>query len=145
MVTLAREWSEFIGLLLRRRVRFLLIGAHALAAHGRPRATLDLDLFIDRTPDNVARLARALADFGYRDSAGAARYFTEPNRMMQLGREPLRIDILNQISGVRFATAWRNSIVVRLDQHRVKVLALRDFRRAKDLLDLALLDEVRAR
>lgn len=142
------EWSEFIDLLLRHRVRFLLIGAHALAVHGRPRATLDLDVFVEPTVVNARRIGDALAEFGFAQSAAEWRHFAEPDRMMTLGREPLRIDILNEISGVRFATAWKNRTVGNIGGRRLHVIGLRDLRRnkrasgrPKDLLDLALLDE----
>jgi hypothetical protein len=64
-VTLPPEWSEFIGLLCGARVRFLIVGAHALAVHGRPRATGDLDILVEPTPANAARLAKALEGFGF--------------------------------------------------------------------------------
>jgi hypothetical protein len=147
-VQLPHEWNEFIDLLLRHRVKFLLIGAHALAVHGRPRATLDLDLFVEPSVANARRLGAVLAEFGFTASGEAWRHFAEPDRMMTLGREPLRIDILNEISGVRFATAWRNRTGADLGGRRVYVIGLRDLRRnkrasgrTKDLLDIALLDE----
>lgn len=145
---LPSEWSEFISLLLRHRVRFLLIGAHALAAHGRPRATMDLDVFVEASAANVRKLAGALADFGFTGTAEQAHQLSVPDRMLRLGREPLRIDILNQISGVTFATAWKNRSTTVLDGHRIQVIGLSDLRRnkkasgrTKDLLDVALLDE----
>lgn len=148
MEQLPRDWSEFISLLLRHRVKFLLIGAHALAAHGRPRATLDLDVFVEPSLVNAHRLGAALLEFGFPDSAAQCEHLAEPDRMMRLGREPMRIDILNEISGVRWATAWRNRVAATIAGHRVSVLGLADFRRnkrasgrTKDLLDLALLDE----
>lgn len=147
---LPREWSEFIDLLLRHRVKFLLIGAHALAVHGHPRATLDLDVFVEPTLANARRIGAALAEFGFEASSREWRHFAEPDRMMTLGREPLRIDVLNRISGVTFATAWKHRTVGVLHGRRIYVIGLRELRRnkrasgrAKDLLDLALLDEGR--
>lgn len=69
MATLPPDWNEFIGLLNAQRVRYLIVGAHALAANGRPRATQDLDIFIDCSMANVARLAGALRAFGFGDLA----------------------------------------------------------------------------
>jgi hypothetical protein len=151
MVDVPPDWSEFISLLLRHRVKFLLIGAHALAVHGKPRATLDLDVFVEPSVGNARHLGAALADFGFPASAEHWRALAEPDRMLRLGREPMRIDILNQISGVSFATAWKNRVRGTFAGHRVSVLSLRDYRRnkrasgrSKDLLDLALLDEAAA-
>jgi len=147
-VELPADWSEFLGLLSRHRVKFLLIGAHALAAHGRVRATLDLDVFIEPSVANTRRLGAALAEFGFAAHGARARELATADRMLRLGNEPYRIDILNQISGVSFARAWKHRVRSELGGHTVHVLSLADFRanklasgRAKDLLDLAILDE----
>lgn len=144
------DWREFISLLLRHRVKFLLIGAHALAIHGRPRATLDLDVFVEPSTENARRVGVALAEFGFAASAAQWRHMAVPDRMMRLGREPMQIDILNEISGVRFETAWKNRERGMFAGLRVNVLGLADYRRnkrasgrPKDLLDLALLEEGR--
>ncbi|HEX6839638.1 MAG TPA: hypothetical protein VF334_23835, partial [Polyangia bacterium] len=81
---LPREWSELIGCLLSRRVRFLIVGAHALAAHGRPRATQDLDLLVEPTKANARRVGAALADFGYAELAREWTSFAERDRMATL-------------------------------------------------------------
>src|SRR5262245_47948882 len=107
------EWTELIDLLISHRVRFLIVGAHALAVHGRPRATQDLDLFVEPTVENARRLGAALADFGYAGLAKEWRKFTERDRMATLGREPLRIDIMTSISGVDFAGAWKRRLRVK--------------------------------
>ncbi len=148
-MTLPPEWSEFIGLLCGARVRFLIVGAHALAVHGRPRATGDLDLFVDPTPENAARLAGALKAFGFAALARKTKEFATPDRMVTLGRPPLRIDVMTSISGVAFAEAWRGRRMVRFGTHRVGVLGRAQFERNKrasgrpqDLLDLQLLSEI---
>jgi hypothetical protein len=148
-VILPPEWSEFIGLLSGARVRFLIVGAHALAVHGRPRATGDLDLFVDPTPENAARLAEALKAFGFAALARKTKELATPDRMVTLGRPPLRIDVMTSISGVAFDEAWRGRRVVRLGPHRVGVLGRAHFERNKrssgrpqDLVDLQLLGEV---
>jgi len=143
------DWNEFISLLKSRRVRYLVVGAHALAANGRPRATADLDVFIDRSPSNVTRLAAALADFGFADLAQQADRFCEPKRMATLGSPPLRIDLMNHIDGVSFARAWSGRLRAKLGTHTVSFLGRRELRankraagRPKDLADVALLDEM---
>ncbi|MEO6028953.1 MAG: hypothetical protein ABIR79_18980 [Candidatus Binatia bacterium] len=147
-MTLPPEWSEFIGLLCGARVRFLIVGAHALAVHGRPRATGDLDLFVDATPENAARLAGALKAFGFAALARKTKELATPDRMVTLGRPPLRIDVMTSISGVSFAEAWRGRRTVHFGPHRVGVLGRAQFERNKrasgrpqDLLDLQLLGE----
>lgn len=144
------DWSEFIRLLCRHRVRFLIVGAHALAVHGRPRATGDLDILVEPTLANARRLGSVLQAFGFPALAAQAARFAEPDRMATLGREPLRVDIMTSISGVSFERAWRGRTRVAFGRAKVGVLGEREFRankrasgRPKDLLDLALLDEAR--
>lgn len=144
------EWSEFIGLLCAERVRFLIVGAHALAVHGRPRATGDLDVLVEPTLANAARLGSALERFGFAKLARQTTELATPDRMVTLGRPPLRIDVMTSISGVSFARAWRGRRVVRFGGQRVGVLGRADFERNKraagrpqDLLDLELLAATR--
>lgn len=143
------EWSELIDSLISHRVRFLIVGAHALAAHGRPRATQDLDIFVEPTKANARRLGAALADFGYPALAREWLKFTERDRMATLGREPLRVDILTSISGVDFKQAWKGRVTARYGRFSVGFLGREELvrnkrasARAKDLLDIALLDEI---
>ena len=149
---LPREWREFIGLLSSHRVRFVVVGAHALALHGHPRATGDLDLFVESSTRNADRLGAALADFGFTALARQARRFAEPDRMATLGGEPLRIDLMTSISGVDFSTAWRNRRRVRMGRYVVPFLGRRDLVRNKraagrpqDAVDIARLAKGRMR
>jgi hypothetical protein len=150
MATLPHDWNEFIGLLNAQRVRYLIVGAHALAANGRPRATQDLDIFIDRSVANIARLAAALRAFGFGDLADEARRFEQPEKMVTLGKPPLRIDIMNYIDGVPFKDAWKGRLTADFGDHRVHFLGLVELRanklaagRAKDMADVALIEEMR--
>ncbi len=145
------EWTELIASLISHRVRFLLVGAHALAAHGRPRATQDLDLLIEPSRANCRRLGQALGAFGYPGLAAEWEQFTEPNRMATLGREPLRVDLLTEITGVTFSEAWKGRLVLHMDGFDVPCIGLAALKknkratgRTKDRLDLELLAEVAA-
>jgi len=89
-VKLPRDWTELIESLCSNRVRFIVVGAHALAVHGRPRATGDLDILVEPTKENARRLGRALAAFGFRALSEQAMAFAEPDRMVTLGHEGLR-------------------------------------------------------
>jgi hypothetical protein len=149
MATLPPDWNEFIGLLIAKRVRYLIVGAHALAANGRPRATQDLDVFVQRTKANISRLASALHAFGFVDLADECSRFEQPERMATLGKPPLRIDIMNHIDGVTFADAWRGRLISQFGDHQVGFLGLEQLRanklaagRAKDLADIALMEEM---
>jgi hypothetical protein len=151
-VKLPRDWRDLIESLCSHRVRFLVVGAHALAAHGRPRATGDLDLLVEPTRENASRLGLALASFGFPALAARSDEFSLPDRMATLGHEPLRIDIMTSISGVSFAEAWRGRLRGQFDKRAVGFLGKREFvknkksaGRPKDLLDLALLAEAAAK
>lgn len=144
------DWNEFIGLLNGHRVRYVIVGAHALAANGRPRATQDVDVFIDRSKVNVARLKKALTDFGFEDLASEADRFCQPAKMATLGAPPLRIDIMNHIDGVSFKTAWAGRVRAAFGDHMAGFLGLTELRknklasgRPKDLADLALIEEMK--
>jgi hypothetical protein len=147
-VKLPRDWRELIELLCSHRVRFLVVGAHALAVHGRPRATGDLDLLVEPTGANARRLGDALTSFGFPALGAEAEAFSSPDKMATLGREPLRIDIMTSITGVSFSEAWRGRIRIRIGHRVVGFLGKKQFvknktraGRPKDLLDLALLAE----
>jgi len=149
MATLPPDWNEFIGLLNAKKVRYLIVGAHALAANGRPRATQDLDVFVQLTTANISRLASALRAFGFVELADECGRFEQPERMATLGKPPLRIDIMNHIDGVSFADAWRGRLISQFGDHQVGFLGLEQLRanklasgRAKDLADVALMEEM---
>jgi hypothetical protein len=145
---LPRDWSEFLRLLSSNRVRYLVVGAHALAANGRPRATADLDILVEPTIENARAVTAALSAFGFRALAAEVEAFATLDRMATLGKPPLRIDVMTSISGVTFAEAWRTRMAGKLGRHRVFFLGrealIRNKRasgRTKDLLDIALLEE----
>jgi hypothetical protein len=98
-IELNRDWTEFLRLLISRRVKFLLIGGHAVAGHGEPRLTEDLDVFVDRSAENAKRLREALVDFGFGSVAPPSKELSRPHKVFMLGRKPWRIDILTSIDG----------------------------------------------
>jgi hypothetical protein len=101
-IELNRDWSEFLSVLISRHVRFVLIGGHAVAGHGEPRLTEDLDVFVEPTLQNARRLHDALCDFGFGSVAPPAETLAQPDKVFMLGRKPWRIDILTSISAVSF-------------------------------------------
>lgn len=145
---LPRDWIDLFALLRSHRVRYLIVGAHALAAHGRPRATQDIDLFVDPTEANAKRLGAALGEFGLPALARSWRRFAERDRIATIGNPPLQVDIMTSISGVDFRSAWRNRMAGTINGHPVAYLSRDDLvankrsaGRTKDLLDVALLEE----
>jgi hypothetical protein len=105
---------DLVDALIEEHVDFLLVGAHALAAHGIVRGTSDVDLFVRASQDNAARVFEALRRFGARLSQHGVSEddFTRGGVVYQLGLPPNRIDLLTQISGVSFADAIRDAVYV---------------------------------
>src|SRR5262245_32882903 len=100
---------DFVDLLqafVAADVRFLVVGAYALAHYGRPRATGDLDVWVDATPDNGPRVITALAAFGAPLRQVTPEDFSRPGIVFQIGVPPGRIDILTELTGISFAEAW---------------------------------------
>jgi len=87
-------------------VRFLIVGAYALGVHGRPRATGDLDVWVDPTPGNAVRIVNALKAFGAPAEQVTADDFSRPGVVFQMGLPPVRIDVLTELSGLTFDEAW---------------------------------------
>ncbi len=142
------DFADILSALSAAGVEFLIVGAHALAAHGVPRATGDLDIWVRPTPDNATRTLRALAAFGAPLSDLSVDDLIKTDTVFQMGLPPARIDILSGITGVNFTEAWERRVTVRLGQDEVGVLSKVDFianktavGRPKDLADMALLDE----
>jgi hypothetical protein len=101
--------QDFVDLLrafIGHDVRFLVVGAYALAVHGRPRATGDLDVWVDATPENADRVIRALTHFGAPLAEVGVEDFSRPGVVFQMGLAPRRIDVLTELTGLTFAESW---------------------------------------
>ncbi|MDH3194406.1 MAG: hypothetical protein OEM40_08825 [Acidimicrobiia bacterium] len=112
MEILTKDFVEFIECCAAREVKFLVVGGYALAAHGHPRATKDLDVWIMIEPANAERLIEALNDFGMGSVGLEADDFLEPEVVVQLGYPPMRIDLITSASGVDFEQCWDNRALV---------------------------------
>ena len=103
---LNQDLREFIALLNSTGVKYLIVGGHAVAFHGYPRFTGDMDFFVERSSENAQRIEEVLGQFGFAGLGLTARDFVQPEIVVQLGRPPHRIDLLTSIDGVRFEDAW---------------------------------------
>ena len=101
-----QDFLDLLRAFIDRNVRFLIVGAYALGVHGRPRATGDLDVWVDPTAENAANVMAALEQFGAPPSQVRAEDFSRPGIVFQMGLPPLRIDVLTELSGLTFAEAW---------------------------------------
>ncbi|MGH9384954.1 MAG: hypothetical protein ACRD2N_11770 [Vicinamibacterales bacterium] len=128
-------------------VRFMVVGAYALGAHGRPRATGDLDIWVDATPVNAGRVMRALTAFGAPVTAMSEADFAREGVTYQIGIPPGRIDILTELTGLAFEHAWPRRVRHLFGEIEVDVIGREDFilnkkatGRLKDLADAEALE-----
>lgn len=143
MVKLPPDFKEFLSLLHTHLVKYLLVGGYAVAAHGYPRFTGDMDVWIQTNTENAERVLRVCREFGFDVPNLRVDLFTDPKQMTRLGYPPLRIEILNSVSGLSFDSAWANRISEVWDGVPVFLISLEDLRtnklasgRLKDLADL---------
>ena len=143
-----KDFREFVELLNSNGVRFLIVGGHAVALHGYPRFTGDLDVWVATDPENAERVTKALSDFGFGSLKFTARDFARPGYAIQLGRPPYRIDILTSIDAVAFSRAYRRRRTVRAGPLTLPFIALEDLLRNKQATgrpqDLADVEKLRS-
>jgi hypothetical protein len=105
-----KDFEELFAVFLRKGVRFVVVGAHALALHAKPRYTKDLDVLIEPSAPNAKRVVAALEEFGFAGMGIGLRDFDEPGRILQLGVPPNRIDLMTRIDGVTFDEVWSSHV-----------------------------------
>jgi hypothetical protein len=132
--------------LIEEGVRFVIVGAYALGAHGFPRATGDMDIWVEPSPANAEKLIQSLTRFGAPVSNVKEDDFTTKGIVFQIGVAPRRIDILTAIDGVEFEPAYENRLVILVEALEIPVLSLEDLiknkestGREKDALDAKML------
>ena len=114
---LDKDLREFVELFNSRKVEFVVVGAHALAYHGHPRYTGDLDLLVRPSGENARRVVEVLAESGFGSFGLTEDDFAKPDHVIQLGYPPNRIDLLTGISGVTFDEVWQSRENGTLDEH----------------------------
>jgi hypothetical protein len=142
------DFEEILQAFNGAEVRYLVVGAFAVAAFSRPRATGDIDLWVDREPENARRVYQALAQFGAPMDELNDHTFTEPDIVFQIGIPPIRVDILTAIDGVSFHEAWPNRITGQIGRVSTPIIGRADLiknkrasGRPKDLADLERLEK----
>ncbi|MFH1185367.1 MAG: DUF6036 family nucleotidyltransferase [Chloroflexota bacterium] len=128
---LSPDFSEFIQSLDDNAVRYLVVGGYAVALHGHPRYTKDIDIWIDLTPDNAHRLIDALDQFGFGSVGLKPADFLEADQIVQLGYPPNRIDLITGLSGVDFSVCFDERVEVTVDGVQVNFISLENLRKNK--------------
>lgn len=142
------DFRDMLSALIEEEAEFLIVGAYAMAIHGLPRATGDIDLWVRPTQANAKRVWRALESFGARMGKLECADLSTPDIVFQIGIAPRRIDLLTSISGVSFGDAWDDRLTLDIDGLRLNALSRhqlivnkRAAGRPKDLADAAWLEE----
>jgi len=145
------DWTDALAALLAEGARFIVVGAHAMAVHGVPRATQDLDIWIETTPENATRVWNALVRFGapLEDLEITPDDFLRPDTVIQIGLAPNRIDVLTRITGVAdFDRAWTDRVEHDVAGHMIPFLGRAELvtnkratGRLKDMADIEALGE----
>jgi hypothetical protein len=142
------DFRELLASFNSRRVEYVIVGGYALAFHGSPRFTGDLDLLVEPSSENAANVVAALQDFGFGSLDLTTADFSHPDRVVQLGMPPVRIDILTSLSGVTWDEVAAGRVPGRLGDVPVHFIGLAQFvankratGRKQDLADLEALGE----
>ncbi len=137
------DFKEFLKLLNDKGVKYLLIGGYAVAYHGYPRATNDMDVWIAVSADNAKRIVAALREFGFNFNELTEDLFLQQNKIIRMGNPPMRIEVSTGISGVEFERCYSERVTDVLDGVEVTIISLENLKqnkkaagRLKDLDDL---------
>jgi hypothetical protein len=145
---LNKDFREFIELLNSNKVKYLVLGGYAIAFHGHPRYTKDLDIWLELSEENARNVIKVLEEFGFADLDISKEDFLHKGMVVQLGYPPNRIDLINSPDGVNFAECYKTKIEVKLDSLIVPIIDLENLKKNKkasgrlqDLADLEKLSE----
>ena len=143
MIRLPQDFKEFLKLLKDHDVRYLLIGGYAVGFHGYPRATADMDIWVDIDPENAINIVAVLREFGFNLPELTPQLFLKEKQIIRMGVPPVKLKISTSISGVEFDACYEKHIVAELDGVEVNLISLNDLKinkkasgRMKDLNNL---------
>ncbi|RLB14540.1 MAG: hypothetical protein DRG82_13560 [Deltaproteobacteria bacterium] len=128
-----KDYEEFLALLNKHRVKYCIIGSFALAFHARPRYTKDIDIFVEATTKNAERIITALKAFGFGSYDLAVEDFSKKGNIIQLGYEPVRIDIITSIEGLEFSNIWEDRVKGTYGRQTVNFIDRKHLIRSKEL------------
>jgi hypothetical protein len=144
-----KDFKEFIELLNKNKVQYLIIGGFAFSFYAEPRFTKDIDILIGQTKENAKKLVACIKDFGFSDLDLTEKDFLESNQVIQLGVAPLRIDILTSVKGMGFQEMWNNRVIGTYGNIDVYFISKEDLIRCKkksgrtqDLADIEKLEKI---
>jgi predicted nucleotidyltransferase len=128
---LSQDFKEFVELLLKHKVEYLIVGGYAVSVHGHPRFTGDLDIWLNPTTENASKIVTVVNEFGFGSFKLTIADFTKEGNIIQLGYPPLRIDLLTAIDGVAFVDCYANKKEVAIDGLMVNFIGYQDLLKNK--------------
>jgi len=138
-----KDFADFLKLLNKNKVKYCVIGAFAVGFHGYPRFTKDIDILVEPNLNNAKKIIKAIREFGFTSSDLTEEDFIQENKIIQLGYEPIRIDILTSLEGFKFKEIWNHKVVGTYGKEKVFFIGwdelIKSKKRAKrpqDLIDL---------
>jgi predicted nucleotidyltransferase len=132
-MTLDKDFEEFVELLNKYSVDYMIVGGYALAFHGKPRHTGDLDIWINISEDNAQKMVLVINEFGMASLGMEKNDFLQKGGITQIGYPPLRIDILNEIDGITFSEALPNKLIIDIEGLPINYIGLDDLIKNKQV------------
>jgi len=128
-----KDYEELLKLLNRHEVKYCIVGAYAVAFHGKARYTKDMDIFIEPSEDNSKKLINALGAFGFGELELTEQDLVKKGNIIQLGYEPIRVDILTSITGLDFDKVWAKKVKGNYGEEEVFFIGLEDLIKNKEM------------
>lgn len=147
-----KDYEDFLRLFNKNKVRYCIIGAFAVGFHGYPRFTLDIDILVEPGLGNAKKIIKAIREFGITSPDLTEKDFSQENKVIQLGYEPVRIDVLTSIEGFGFKDIWKNKEIGKYGKEKVFFIGWNELikskeraKRPQDLIDIRKLLRIRGR
>jgi len=141
-----KDFEELLRLFNKNKVRYCVVGAYAVAFYAKPRYTKDIDILVEASLENSKRIVKSLNEFGFMSLNLSEKDFSQKGRIVQLGYEPVRIDVITSLQGVAFKKIWENKAVGVYGNEKVFFIGLNELiknkksvKRKQDLVDLDIL------
>lgn len=145
-----KDYEDLLRLLNKYKVKYCIVGAFAVAFYTKPRYTKDIDILIEPSAENAHKIINALKEFGFSNIGLTEDDFTEKGKIIQLGYEPVRVDLITSIKGISFEDVWKNKKTGKYGKEKVYFIGLNELiknkrivNREQDRIDLKLLRKVK--
>ena len=126
-----KDYEELLRLFNKNKVRYCVVGAFALALHARPRYTKDIDILVEPDTENAGRIIKSLREFGFKSLRLTEKDFSREGKIIQLGYEPVRVDIITSIAGCSFKDVWKNKKISRYGDEKVFFIGKKELIKSK--------------